>query len=129
MGLTLFEQLNFFYNWNNKLACTSFTTFRLHNPRKFVIGKKLSVMLTGKNLKDVEVRGVKIMKLHQVNEFIAQLDSGYSVEEFLKIIRDMYKNKNIDLDAADWNLVLCRELKADVAPKKPKVEKSQLSLV
>lgn len=126
--ITQFEQLNFSYNWNNKLACTSFTTFRLHNPRKYAKGKKLSVMLQGKNLKDVEVLDVRTLKIEKVNEFMAQLDTGYSVDEFKDILFKMYKHKNIDLEKADWDLVLCRELKAAKAPKKQKSEQFALAL-
>lgn len=75
-------------------------------------------MIQGKNLKDVEVKAVKTMKLHQVNEFIARLDTGYNVEEFCKTVKTMYKNKGVDFETADWDLVLCVEIKPDKATKK-----------
>lgn len=116
--ITIHEQLSFSYNWNNKLSCTAFTTFRPHNPRKYVAGKLLSVLLQGKYLKDVEVKQVKTMKLHQVNEFIARLDTTYGVEEFKNMVKTMYKNKGIDFENGDWDLVLCVEIKPDKAVKK-----------
>lgn len=126
--ITLYEQLDFSANWNNKLSCTSFTSFRLHNPRKYAVGKKLSVMFQGKNLKDVEIRSIRTIKLDQVNEFIAQVDTGYSVEEFKKLVRTMYKNKNIDFETADWDLILCREIKPDKVAKQQKAEQVKLAL-
>lgn len=125
--ITLYEQLSFSYNWNNKLACTSFTTFRLHNPRKYAVGRKLSIMLQGKNLKDVEIMAVKTMKLNQVNEFIARIDTGYGVTKFQEIVQTMYKNKGIDFETANWDLVLCNEIKLSKA-EKIKVQKVQLPL-
>lgn len=110
--ITEFEQLAFAENWNNKLSCNSFTSFRLHNERKYFVGKKLSIMLKGKHLKDVIVIAVKTMKLVQVNEFIAQIDAGYSADEFVKVVEKMYKNKNVDVHSANWDLILCRDIKA-----------------
>lgn len=116
--ITLHEQLSFSYNWNNKLSCPAFTTFRPHNPRKYVAGKFLSILLQGKHLKDVEVMQVKTLKLPQVNEFIARLDTGYNVQQFTEMVKTMYKNKGIDFENADWDLVLCVEIKADKGAKK-----------
>ena len=72
--ITEFEQVNFMKNWNNKLSCDSFTTFRLHNPRKYAIGRCLSIMLNRRRLKDANVVKIKTMKLNQVNEFVARLE-------------------------------------------------------
>lgn len=116
--ITIHEQLFFSYNWNNKLSCTAFTTFRPHNPRKYVAGKLLSILLQGKHLKDVEVKQVKTLKLPQVNEFIARLDTGYNVEQFTEMVKTMYKNKGIDFENADWDLILCVEVKPDKGVKK-----------
>ena len=45
------------------------------------------------------------MKLHQINEYIARIDTGYSADECQNIIRTMYKNKRIDWNTQD--LALC----------------------
>ncbi|AEI47649.1 hypothetical protein [Runella slithyformis] len=126
--ITLYQQLDFSYNWNNKLACSSFTTFRLMNAQKYQVGKKLSVMLQGRHLKDVEIIQIKVLKLEQINPFISYLDSGYSVPEFKQLLKTMYKNKNIDLESASWYLILCREIKPEKTPKKQKVKQPELAL-
>ena len=125
--ITLYEQLSFSYNWNNKLSCNCFTTFRPHNPRKYVVGRKLSVMIQEKNLKDIEIKAIKTMKLSQVNEFIARLDTGYSVDDFCKMVQTMYKNKGIDFETADWDLILCVEIEQPKA-QKVKVQKAQIPI-
>jgi uncharacterized protein YqfB (UPF0267 family) len=84
-------------------------------------------MLQSKNLKDVEIMGVKTMKLEQVNEFIARLDTGYSLDKFREIITTMYKNKGIDFETADFDLILCVEIKQTKA-EKVKIQKAQISL-
>lgn len=124
--VTLYEQLQFSHNWNNKLTCSAFTTFRLSNVRKYQIGKRLSIMLKGKHLKDVQILDIKTLKLNQVNEFIARIDTGYSLAEFKEIIKKMYKDKNIDFDTAYWDLVLCHEIPATTT--KTKVEQLEMSL-
>ena len=55
------------------------------------------------------------MKLNQVNEFIARIDTGYGVAKFREIVQTMYKNKGIDFETADWDLVLCNEIKLSKA--------------
>lgn len=116
--ITEFEQLSFKENWNNKLSCPSFTTFRLHNSRKYRVGNKLSILLKGKFLKDVEVIEVRKVKLYSVNEFVAQLDTGYSRDEFIALVTNMYKNKGIDFKTADWDLVLLRTIeKTKIKPQ------------
>jgi hypothetical protein len=83
------QTLDFTYNWNKKLDCDCFTTFRLHNPKKHKIGVLLLVSLKGEPLKEVMIKDIKTMKLSKVNEFIAYLDTGYSVEEFQKLVKTM----------------------------------------
>ncbi|MCA0231535.1 MAG: hypothetical protein LCH91_13770 [Bacteroidetes bacterium] len=116
--ITEFEQLPFNENWNNKLSCPSFTTFRLQNARKYRVGNKLSILLKGKFLKDVEVIDVRTVKLYAVNEFVARLDTGYSRDEFIGLVTTMYKNKGIDFKTADWDLILLRTIeKRKVKPQ------------
>lgn len=121
--ITEFEQVNFMKNWNNKLSCDSFTTFRLHNPRKYAIGRCLSIMLNRRRLKDANVVKIKTMKLNQVNEFVARLDMGVDTETFKQEIVKMYENK-VDVWAADWDLILLES----VTDKKAKPVQTTLNL-
>lgn len=89
-------RLEFTHNWNNKLQCKSFTTIRLWNERKYVEGKELPVYLHGFDRGFARIISVKKIKIEQINEHIARLDTGYSARECKELIRTMYKNKNID---------------------------------
>lgn len=85
------EDLFFSYNWNNKLDCRAFTTIRLFNPGKHVVGARFRVMLKRtENKGQVTLTAVKPFLLEQLNPFIAFLDTGYSVEECRNIIEKMY---------------------------------------
>jgi len=44
----------------------------------------------------VKLISIKRMKLNDINEYIARLDTGYSAIECRDIIRKMYKNKRVN---------------------------------
>ncbi len=88
------ETLSFSYNWNKKLECDFFTTLRLFNPVKYGIGNKLIIELKAEQKKIAEVVGHKKVMLDDINEFIAGLDTGYSVIETKNILRRMYPSVN-----------------------------------
>jgi hypothetical protein len=99
------EDLFFSYNWNNKLDCKAFTTIRLFNPGKHVVGVKYRVMLKRTENKGVGViRSVKPFLLEQLNPYISYLDTGYPVEECRNIILKMYPK--IDFTTKKLALIL-----------------------
>jgi len=102
-------ELEFSYNWNNKLDSDFYTTLRLHNPDKYVLGRIYDVKLKGKSHHKAVLVSGKILKLANINEFIADLDTGYSVEECKNIIKKMYPNAN--WDTQDIGLYLMQKIK------------------
>lgn len=104
------NRLDFSYNWNNKLECKAFTTFRMANPHKYKIGLELEVYLKDKFVAVCKIIDMRVLRLDQVNEFVAYLDTGYSVDEFKNIVRRMYKEK---ADSADFVLVLLEKMKVE----------------
>ena len=87
------ETLDFSYNWNSKLRCRNFTTLRLRNDGKYHKGARFEVSMQGYPKGKAKVVDVKIIKLDQINEWIARLDTGYSAQETKDIIKKMYKDK------------------------------------
>jgi hypothetical protein len=90
--------LAFSCNWNNKLNNKAFTSLRLHNDKKFEIGKRFQVVLSGKLCGIAELREKRIIRFDQLNPFITFLDTGYGVDHTKRLIQTMYKNKNINWD-------------------------------
>ena len=88
-------QIDFSYNWNNKLNSDAFTTFRVSNS-KYVIGQSYKIFLKKQYVKDCTIIDIKRIKLDQVNNFIAYLDTGYSVEEFTSLVKKMYPWAGVD---------------------------------
>lgn len=88
------QTLTFSYNWNNKLDCKVFTTIRLSN--RFQIGQKVEIILKGKSLGYGEIIDIKGFYLENLNDWLAMIDTGYSANECRKILKKMYKSKNIN---------------------------------
>jgi len=109
--------LNFHTNWNGKLTNGAFTTIRMWNPSRYAPGVIFDIRLTDKdghvkiNYGEAAVVDIRKIKIHQINEFIARLDTGYSAEETRNILKTMYKNKTIDWTNQDLALVLLIKVK------------------
>ena len=88
--------INFSYNWNNKLNCKAFTTFKLKNVNKYQIGKEYNILLKKQLLKSAIIEDIKTIYFNQINEFIARVDTGYSAEETKNILKKMYSKINIE---------------------------------
>lgn len=84
------DKMNFSYNWNNKLDCHAFTTLRICNPSKHIVGNKVEIILKDKVIGPGTIMAVNRFHLDKINPFISYLDTGYSVDECKKIIRTMY---------------------------------------
>lgn len=97
-------------NWNNKLDCDSFTTIRLHS-NKYQVGKEYTVNLKGKDLKRVKIVDKKVLLLNDINEFIAQIDTGYSRQKCIDIIKKMYHNLNLNWDTQKIDFILQQTIK------------------
>jgi len=99
------KTINFSYNWNNKLDCKAFTTLRLSSRKKYKIGEDYSIYLKGEFVKDAKIVDIKTIWLHEINDFIAYLDTGYNKEECTNVIKTMYKNVNFSKTQLDFILL------------------------
>lgn len=84
--------IRFTTNWNNKLDCKSFTTLR-PAPTKYEEGCTYQIYLKDKYLGDARVLEIREFKVDSINEFIAQIDTGYTAKECKIIMQRMYKGK------------------------------------
>ena len=97
--------IKFSYNWNRKLGNIAFTTFRMHNEGKYKVGERYKIECKGVVPFNAIILDIRKLKLEQINEFIARIDTGYSLEEFKTIVRRMYKEK-ADTGLFDFILLL-----------------------
>ena len=94
--ITPFPKITFSNNWNGKLNCHCFSTIRIANAQKYVIGNEYLITLT----KPVEIpvcdgiiASITPFRLDKLTEGMARLDTGYGVEECRNIMRSMYGEK------------------------------------
>ena len=108
------ETVKFSYNWNNKLNNKCFTTFRIWNPRKYTKDSLIVVELWEKKIITMkyEARIIESLpcKLNVLPVFLTYLDSGYGVEEFIKLVRTIYKNTKLDLDNTTFCFYLLKKV-------------------
>ena len=100
------DEIKFSTNWNNKLDCNYFTTLRLSD--RFKVGGKYPVLLKKKQIGTGEIMAKKYLKLNQINDYIAGLDTGYNAQNCKEILKTMYKNKLIDWKTQTLVLYLIR---------------------
>lgn len=118
------ERLNFSTNWNKKLDCDIFSTIRRWNPAVHYVGKEVEVYdnsVTPARYKGRAVYAiVSEFTLNQLKPAAAMLDTGYSLDETLNIIRTMYKNKVTDFARQPFAYIILKKVK--VEPKQNTLE-------
>lgn len=97
------HKLAFSSNWNNKLNCYSFTSFRLQGT-KYQRGTLFDVYLNDKFLGVAICNYAEQMGLSAINPRISFLDTGYSPDTMRGIIRQMYKNSTLDVETTAFAL-------------------------
>jgi hypothetical protein len=102
------KEIKFSYNWNNKLNCFVFTTIRLENHSKYKIDETYTIFLKDKEIKTATIIDIKTIYLHQINTYIALLDTGYPVDETKAIFKMMYPK--IDFTKQKLSLILLKEV-------------------
>ena len=101
------KRINFSYNWNNKINCKAFTTLRLSNRTKYKIDELYEIWLKKDFVKNGIIIDIKVLSLEQISEYIAYLDTGYSRDECVSIIKRMYKN--VDFLKTKLDFILIKE--------------------
>lgn len=115
------ERIDFSQNWNNKLSCNAFSTLRLQNNRKYIVGQTYEISLEGKFLGFAQLAVKNSFLGKNISEFIARIDTGLSVTELKKILKNMYKhilgNKGQNIDSVMWDY-LCLQWTTKNSPLK-----------
>jgi hypothetical protein len=98
--------IRFSQNWNKKLDTAAFTTLRLHNPMRHQRLQVFKVMINSQHYCNAKLIAVKPMKLSEVDEYTARLDSGLPKHKFVEAIKRMYKSKGLMYDKQLFDLLL-----------------------
>jgi len=97
------DTIRFSANWNNKLAGNAFTTLRVHNPSRYVVGNQYIIDLNGKRMGVALLKEKRTITIAQLNDFICYLDTGVNKQETIKILRNIYHG----IDFTDTKLDFC----------------------
>lgn len=105
-----FPEIKFSSNWNNKLDCQVFPTFRVKS-KKFQVGNIYRIW-QGKTYKGrARIMAINVIKLDQVSDTIALLDTGYTKKEFIEMVSKMYKNFDFNIWEVTWYWIIFKYLK------------------
>lgn len=88
------DTLNFKTNWNGKLDCNFYTSIRIWNEGKYVVGKRFEIWEKKQKRHISELVKAVPFSLDKLPEITAYLDTGYSLSETKGIIAKMYPDYN-----------------------------------
>ena len=88
--------LKFSYNWNHKLDCDAFSTIRLYNPFKHILGNHCRIYLNNEDRGTGKLVAVHRFLLINLTASMSFIDTGYSVEECRNIFIKMYPKVNFE---------------------------------
>ncbi len=108
------NNLKFSYNWNKKLFCNCFTTFRIYNRNKYQIGHIFNILLrvkkVYKKICEAELINIIVFKLDEIPEYFARIDTGYSKEDFITLVEKMYLKSDIDVHQSRFMFLLFKKI-------------------
>jgi len=103
------NKIEFSQNWNEKLCCDFFTSIRLHNTNKYAPGNILEYEVKLRNSIQkgkIQVVHVHVSRLSDIPDFFFFTDMGYSKKLGIEMMETMYKNKQIDIRTAFFDIIV-----------------------
>lgn len=105
------EDINFSQNWNNKLSCECFSTFRMHNKNKYYVGAIRNIKLKTKLMKQARIKTLHTLKLSEVTEGMALIDTAMTKAEFQVLINTMHKKIVANFETQLWDFMILKTIK------------------
>lgn len=102
--------IEFSENWNRKLSCHFFTTIRLKNDKKFVLGQQYKIFLKGEYVITANLLQKIDCHLKQLPPVTCYLDTGYGKQETVEMLKKMYKNKVANFDTQLFTVLLLENI-------------------
>lgn len=111
------QTINYLANFNNKLDCDAYTSIRLPDPLKYVIGNSFRVTLKDKDHHVARLVEMKELTLDRITPFIAYLDTGKSIQDCIQIIMKSYNGQGLDFSTQPFVFMLFEKQKAHTSDK------------
>ena len=99
------KTISFAQNWNQKLYCDSFTTFRMWNAQKYQVGEVYEITCQTMCF-EARLLAMETLQLSETTDWMTQLDAGCSKSEFDQLVREMYQGIIQDFEAQTFVLLL-----------------------
>jgi hypothetical protein len=80
----------------------------LFQPKKYIVGEQYEIHLNKVKQFEGVIVDIKRFMLHDVNEFVAHIDTGYTKEKCQKIIQTMYPK--VDFSITPISLILIKKI-------------------
>jgi hypothetical protein len=100
------NSISFSSNWNNKLSCKSFSTIRVRNDKRFIIGNDYSIILKNEPIYIAKIVSISHIEISKLTPAMSYLDTGYSPQEQIKMMATMYKNSIPDINKVMWSFIV-----------------------
>lgn len=97
------NSISFGTNWNSKLNCSAFSSIRLRNDKKFILGHEYQVILKDQPIFVCRLVAISHFMLDGMSDAMSFIDTGYNKKETIAMIEKMYKNKDIDVHSVTWS--------------------------
>jgi hypothetical protein len=107
-NMQLLVKLNFRDNFNNKLDCTYFTTFRLNG--KYTPGQHFNIYLKNKYLFKAELIQNSFLLVHQIKDYMAYQDTGFSAKATIELLKRLYKDQVDNWDKRLFRYMLLKRI-------------------
>lgn len=121
------KTIDFLENYNNKLTCSAFTTFRL--TPKYSVGDWVIVMLKSNALGRAVVLDVEEMTPMGLSDYDAYLDVGKGVSDLMKILQKCHPNEQITPTRPLYRYLLRYETATEKQERQAKEKNQQLQLM
>jgi hypothetical protein len=110
------QTITFNQHWNgsyehSKYNNNYFTTLRLHNPNKYKLNEVYNINDRHKTIKQACI--IKLVQKTAValSDMFFYLDTGYSKEKSLQIIKTMYRFSNEEMQTKIFDVILLETIK------------------
>jgi hypothetical protein len=85
----------------------------MHNPNKYYVGAIRNIKLKKKHKKQGKIKTLNTLKLSEVTEGMALIDTGLSKTEFQVMINTMYKKIVANFETQLWDFMILKTLKEE----------------
>lgn len=108
------NKITFTYNWNNKLCNNVFTTVRIKNPAKYKLNEVYDIILSKSinieptNHGKAQIVLIQDLLIDKVTEGITLIDTGYSHDKFIELVKTIYKNAKLAFTTHPFSLIFLK---------------------